>query len=367
MGITRKKIFFAILAFIFIILTTFICSEIILRIYSKITPTLFAPKDKKYNQARANPNAWINGFRLNSKGFHDLEFSVQKKEGTNRILAIGDSFTFGVVPYENNFITLLEGYLNQKKPTEIINMGIPGLDVEGYLSILVDEGLELNPDMILLNLYIGNDLSEVETKEESSIYTVRFINYIIAYSKINNNENSGIVRLGGDSKENLYKDDSKTMNDQYFYDIEKSRFVIYFDNDRIMKLLKSRYKYVFKDINTINQICISKNIKLLIVLMPSEIQVDKNLQREVEVRLNDSLYKLVDSYDNLIKSINYSFPNTLVKNELNKQNIQYLDLLEPFQERALTERLYKPNDTHWNIPGNLLAAKLIYQYINKNN
>ena len=134
-----------------------------------------------------------------------------------------------------------------------------------------------------------------------------------------------------------------------------------------MKLLKSRYKYVFKDINTINQICIAKNIKLLIVLMPSEIQVDKNLQKEVEVRLNDSLYKLVDSYDNLIKSINYSLPNTLVKNELNRQKIQYLDLLEPFQERALRERLYKPNDTHWNITGNLFAAQLIYEYINKNN
>jgi hypothetical protein len=151
----RKKILFTFITFLFFILLSLISIELFLRGYSKFNPTLFAPKDKKYDQFRANPKAWINGFQLNSKGYHDEEFTVQKKDGVFRILAIGDSFTFGVVPYKDNFITLLQESLKEKNPSlEILNMGIPGTSVKEYLSLFVDEGLELNPDMLLFLLLL---------------------------------------------------------------------------------------------------------------------------------------------------------------------------------------------------------------------
>lgn len=361
-----KKVFFY-LALGFLALLIFsISSEVFLRVYSHFTPTLFSSKDKKYNQFRANPNSWINGFQLNQKGFQDEEFVIPKKEGTIRILALGDSFTFGVVPYQNNFVTLLETQLKEKNPSiEILNMGIPSTTVRDYLDLLVDEGLALNPDGILLNLYIGNDIFETEKKQDSSLYLVRFFRFLSAYSKVNTKVKGQIPKLGGANKENLYDDSQKSLEDKIFYGAQKEMFVIYFNHKTIRNYLNHKYQSMFKDIETIHRICQSKKIKLHIALLPAEIQVDTNLQKIIEKELKDSSYSPIDSYENLIGSIDYSLPNILIKQELEKQKISHIDLLEPFRRKALTEKLYKPNDTHWNIAGNSFATEVLFSYFLK--
>jgi hypothetical protein len=97
-------------------------------------------------------------------------------------------------PYKDNFITLLQESLKEKNPSlEILNMGIPGTSVKEYLSLFVDEGLELNPDMLLLNVYIGNDILETEKKEESNLYTVRFFKYVNAVFKIENRVGASLL------------------------------------------------------------------------------------------------------------------------------------------------------------------------------
>jgi len=40
-----------------------------------------------------------------------------------------------------------------------------------------------------------------------------------------------------------------------------------------------------------------------------------------------------------------------------------LDLLPSFVAASKTTRLYKPNDTHWNIAGNSFAAELISRHL----
>jgi len=362
-----KKFFFVITTVILIAVITFLFSEIILRIYVQMTPTMFAPRDKRYNQFRAAPNTWINGFQLNSKGFQDKEFTTQKPKETFRIIAIGDSFTFGVVPYENNFLTLLEDSLKEKNSNlEILNMGIPSMGVREYLSLLVDEGLALNPDMLLVNIYIGNDISEANEKpKESPFITIRFLKYMNAYFQVAKKQPR--FRGGQENTQNLYKDDEVSMEDFKFEATQRLHFKVYLENKFVIKHLQPNFISVKKDLDTIKKICESKNIKLLIALLPSETQVDSNLQRVNESMLNETHFRVFDSYENLVKSVNYSLPNILLRKELNDLNIDYIDLLDVFQEKGKTMRLYKPKDTHWNIPGNKLAAETIYNYmINKN-
>ena len=105
-------------------------------------------------------------------------------------------------------------------------MGIPGTSVKEYLSLFVDEGLELNPDMLLLNVYIGNDILETEKKEDSNLYTVRFFKYVNAVSKLKQSGSKPFVRLGGDNKENSYDDNLKSMDDQAFYEVQKEMFIV---------------------------------------------------------------------------------------------------------------------------------------------
>ena len=115
-----------------IALITFVMSEITLRIYNKINPS-FVFYDSSYNRFRGKANAPDYDFKLNSQGFKDLEFTVEKPAQTHRILGIGDSFAYGIVPYQYNYLTLLEKKLNKSgKKTEVISMGIPGMGPKGY-------------------------------------------------------------------------------------------------------------------------------------------------------------------------------------------------------------------------------------------
>ena len=104
----------------------FLLGEVMLRIYQYVNPVFVFP-DHSYNRFRGKPHADDYGFKLNSHGFKDVEFQPTKEPGQLRILGIGDSFVFGHVPYQHNFLTLLEDRLKvQGRPVEVINMGIPG-------------------------------------------------------------------------------------------------------------------------------------------------------------------------------------------------------------------------------------------------
>src|SRR5215831_17849924 len=140
-----------------ITLITFALGELGLRIYNYVDalPIFY---NESYNRWRGKPFAPNGSFHLNSKGFNDVEFSAKKVAGTTRILGIGDSFAFGIVPYEYNYLTLIEKNLKQSgHDVEVINMGIPSIGPREYLSLLVNEGFALEPDRVVLSFFIGND------------------------------------------------------------------------------------------------------------------------------------------------------------------------------------------------------------------
>ena len=95
-----------------IFVITFGLAEIAFRVYHHFQPS-FVFYDGSYNRFRGKPFAPNYDFHLNSRGFNDLEFNQTKSVGTFRVLGIGDSIAFGIVPYQHNYLTLLEEKLNQ--------------------------------------------------------------------------------------------------------------------------------------------------------------------------------------------------------------------------------------------------------------
>ena len=123
---------------IIIFLITFVLAEIAYRVYKHFNPT-FIFYDQSYNRFRGKPGASDYVFHLNSGGFKDVERKLMKEPSTYRILALGNSLAFDVVPYQYNYLTLLERQLNSSGVhTEVINMGIPGIGPQ-TLSGAVDE------------------------------------------------------------------------------------------------------------------------------------------------------------------------------------------------------------------------------------
>ncbi|MGQ0554119.1 MAG: hypothetical protein ACT4PU_12975 [Planctomycetota bacterium] len=96
------------------------------------------------------------GGRVNSLRHFDEEFQA-KQPGVPLAASIGDSFSTGIVPLPYHFTSVAERVLGRGA---IHNFGVPGLGLEGYLYLLREEALPLRPDVVLVNVFIGNDLAE---------------------------------------------------------------------------------------------------------------------------------------------------------------------------------------------------------------
>ncbi|MGB9053316.1 MAG: hypothetical protein WCC54_13470, partial [Pseudolabrys sp.] len=62
-------------------------------------------------------------------------------------------------------------------------------------------------------------------------------------------------------------------------------------------------------------------------------------------------------------SFDFTLPNKLLRARFEELKIDYIDLLTEFSAHSLNDRLYRPNDSHWKIAGNELAARLILQHV----
>ena len=190
-----------------IVLITVALGEVGLRIYNSIDP-LPIFYSESYNRFRGKPFAPDWNFHLNSRGFKDVEFSTRKAAGTIRILGIGDSFAFGVVPYEYNYLTLVEQYLKQSgHNVELINMGIPSIGPREYLSLLVHEGFALEPDRVLLSFFIGNDFEESRRRKLISYsYVASLITYVLErWSKFEGQSSHGDGDTYDDNAPNIHR------------------------------------------------------------------------------------------------------------------------------------------------------------------
>jgi hypothetical protein len=105
-------------------------------------------------------------------------------------------------------------------------------------------------------------------------------------------------------------------------------------------------------ISEIKRLCDSRNISLTIVLIPDEMQVSKPLQTRV-----------IAASGLAPGSFDFTLPNRLLHASFEELKINYIDLTTEFSAHSLNDRLYRPNDSHWNIAGNELAARLILQHV----
>lgn len=102
--------------------------------------------------------------QINSQGLRCPKVNPEKPPNTYRILNLGDSVVFGWgVRYEDTYGYRLQELLNQRYDNEqtkyeVINAGVPGWNMENALAYLKAEGLAYQPDLILLNVTLVNDV-----------------------------------------------------------------------------------------------------------------------------------------------------------------------------------------------------------------
>ncbi len=321
---------------------TLALTEVVFRMVNRWHPIAFFPVEANscnYNQLRARPHSNVRGTPTNALGFRDAEVAVAKPPGVFRILGIGDSFVFSVVPYEYNFLTLLENQLRSRHgAVEVVNMGIPKTGLEDYLALFVHEGLRLDPDMLLLFFFVGNDFkSPAAANHPRPPYLYAFARYLFAVLPHYEGQIYG---------ESAYVDQAPTMSKAAHQALLKEKTRLF---RKAQPSFAASLPWVAAQFTTLQEICRQRGIELTVVIIPDELQAQRATRTEVVQRLPG--YHEQD-YD-------FSLPNSQLREFLTRQGIDHLDLLPGFQQAGRVERVYKPQDTHWNIRGNQLAAELI--------
>jgi hypothetical protein len=204
--------------------------------------------------------------------------------------------------------------------------------------------LELKPDMLLLTFYIGNDFTDCfrEKKLYEYSYVATFINYLIT---LETKYEGIIIHAAGD-----YYNDSPSIEKETYLNIMVERLFMYFKGNAAMSQLNDAALHYLA---AINDICIKKHIKIIVVIAPDEFQINDSIQTEVIKRFHRKLDR---------QNLDITLPIKLLTDGLDELGIKYINLYPYFKEKS-GERLYKPQDTHWNIAGNQLVATIIQEHI----
>ena len=133
--------------------------EVVLRtVAARSTSPLFAQATgtllDSLERSRLRPEQATPDSPVNSLGHPDEEWGP-RVAGVPRAATIGDSFSVGVVPHRLHFTTVAERRLGRG---EVCNLGVIGVGPDTYLQLLVTEALPLHPDVVIVDLFIGNDL-----------------------------------------------------------------------------------------------------------------------------------------------------------------------------------------------------------------
>lgn len=189
----RKNILILCIA-VFIVLTAL---EVILRLFYEekvfLAGSPESPKGRIYGWApypnakmyfRSPDTGELYDYRTNSQGWKDVEHSFGKRAGSIRILIIGDSHTYGIGRFEDNYPLVLEKILRDSsgKDVEVISMGAGGWGTDQEMEALFIEGFSYSPDIVILQ-FCQNDLVDIinpdDSTPKSSTYRFKPFKYIV--------------------------------------------------------------------------------------------------------------------------------------------------------------------------------------------
>jgi lysophospholipase L1-like esterase len=290
----------------------------------------------------------------NLHGHRSEEVSLFKEPDVFRILVLGDSFTVGASVHQHeSYPAQLQRMLERttQQRIEVINTAVGGWGPFQYAQYFAHYGLEFSPDMVIVGLFVGNDISDA-VESIARLPTAAMGRRIsrkasrdpLISLRVALHEASHLARLVLHQARPLL-DFSRERCDEFpavFVQIQRHRAKVYRTDwkSRDVKLAR-----VTRQISRIDAYAREVGIPLLVVLIPDESQTNPALGR--------LLFKEGDP-------VELEQPQRLLEERFAAKGIETLDLLPAFRARPDCLHL---NDTHWTPDGHRLAAEEILRVI----
>lgn len=249
--------------------------------------------------------------RMNALGFRDDEFPLEKPAGELRILAVGDSFTFGIgVRGEDTYVQQLERLLAALHGrVQVINAGFATGEhrPSGYAGWIEHDGLSFQPDVVLIGFCL-NDMGTVPmaviVKEPPELW------------------------LGGRSL--LLRRLQTELHRRKFADFP-------LDIARRIERSPEEWRATQAGLQAIRDLCAARDVRLVVAVFPMLSHLDERYP--------------------------YRRLHTLVAEFCAREGIEHVDLLERFLGRNDRDLWVHPTDQHPNDVGQRLIAEGIFEYL----
>jgi len=324
--------------------------------------------------------------KTNTLGLIGEEISIQRPEDIFRILVLGDSFTEALQVKEGkNFCEQLQYLLNhnrilKNKYCQVVNAGVADYSTISEYLYFKRELVKLNPNVVILQLF-ANDIFEdnkaratgIFGKDNSPLKLNRYFiksyleNPIVA-NKVSKFQNyfykfkrfllkkSKFFQLIVRARSKFYNrtqihqhmTNLPEFNDANQFFIIQEKNPLFQDKNFVDKTWKNTTKYIL----AIKKLAEQNNAIFFAFLIPPEAQL--NLE---SYGLNTRSY--FSETPNL-------YLNGLLEEFCNKQNINYLDLVNIFEENK-TKGLYFDRDGHLTEEGNKVVSQAIFNFLTKHN
>lgn len=335
--------------------------------------TLTPGASRKIELVHTGQKVWENHILINSYGFNDYDWPPHK-ETRKRVMVLGDSIVESrQVDRSFNFISLTKTILNNftQNEYEIFNVGVAGWSVDSALNYFQQVGHTLQPDILVLALFMGNDL--VEGDYETFRYLFAYAWDCRRYDKpAFNMQNGVLVRSNFPAWQNVMA----RFFSQELYIHSRSFRKIYQRFNRFMEKRKNGSNLLRKNGVTYNMhMERTKGYKFF--YDQTEAQIDALAKESIKTGAQFGImmipnfplfYPLTtdDHQERAYREYQVDLKHYQEMNRRLSDKYPILSLIEPLH--AASEAIsFKPADHHFNFAGHELVAKLLADFIRKLN
>lgn len=295
------------------------------------------------------------------------------------IVAIGDSHTYGIsATASDSWPNALQNISGK----EVYSLSLGGYGPAEYLYLMQEKAFEINPDLIIVGFYLGNDLKDARTAVHSVPMWEEFRGNSpleeLDDSKKDNKRgfsdwlagNSVLYRIVSSSfiGDNLRQQRRLSKGEEVLMlEVEEGGISTGFTPDRRLKGLDLRtpevregLKYTLEFFNRMNQLSKDNETDFLVVIIPTKETVySEFISQDQELSQSPKLTRLLQNEEVI---------NKIVKTYFSDNNIPFIDVQDSLKNAAGSEQIYPNNfGGHSNKNGYRIISETINQNLKSEN
>ena len=284
--------------------------------------------------------------------FYRVSSEIRRAGASQRVLVIGDSFSLDL---EGMAMGLLADTL-ESAGIGVLNVSGAGSGPVHHLRKLGEFGERYRPDVVLLNLYVGNDFTDTrrDLKKKRSTWRRQLRSVLVRHSYLMNayvETKSRIVlqREQSEIRKTIEDEVGIDVLNPFLYDLAKVKPSYVTDNlaptDSLWEINRALLSGIAARAEEIDA-------KLIVCIFPHTAQINRD-------------------HDEFLRKVGFEVDQEFLETQrcqelligfCREEGIDYFDLLPRFREHR-DQSYYLADDIHWNDAGNRLAFRLVRDYL----